>query len=233
MKKKEIIFIENEGDDKLSYQFESYVKYKCKKCGCEFWRRKYDNDNTYGDYDDWSYVKCPRCKHTIYTTRFRYLKVVLAAILIAVVSVLPGALSTKAYRDKMKVMYITEEEYRAANTAICITIPKNVKWEDYKKELDAVKDGKQEMNFKVPNLPTKVKPGDRCYLCYKGQIIGWMKISNMGPKKFKSTTDGTDWEGNFISRTGQFHTINPVSCKGFRGFKYLTVYGDKIVLDDK
>lgn len=44
--------------------------------------------------------------------------------------------------------------------AICITIPKKIKWEVYKKELKAVEDGSQVLNFKVPNLPKDIKTSD-------------------------------------------------------------------------
>lgn len=119
----------------------------------------------------------------------------------------------------MKVKYLNEN---SNNLAICITIPKTVKWEEYQKELDAVKDGRQEMNFKVAQLPTKVKVGDRCYLCYDNQIIGWMRISYLGPKSFNSTVGGQHWEGLFISRTGPLNMLkNPIPCKGFRGYKYI------------
>ena len=37
--------------------------------------------------------------------------------------------------------------------AICITIPKSIKWEDYRKELDAVKDWSQEMKFQSTISP--------------------------------------------------------------------------------
>lgn len=108
-------------------------------------------------------------------------------------------------------------------TGICITIPKTIKWEDYQKELDAVADYSQEMNFKVPFLPKNIKVGDRCYLCYNGYIIGWMQISSIGSKSFDCTTTGKAWSGNFISRSGPFHKLKtPIPCKGFRGFKYVT-----------
>lgn len=117
---------------------------------------------------------------------------------------------------------IREELEPHKKIGLVITIPKTVKWEDYQKELDAVADGSQEMNFKVPTLPKKVKPGDRCYLCYNGNIIGWMTISSMGPKKFNCTTNGTAWEGNFVSRSGEFHKLDqPIPCKGFQGYKYI------------
>ena len=65
-----------------------------------------------------------------------------------------------------------ENKEYITKTAICITIPKSIKWDDYKKEIDAVADWSQEMNFKVNNLPTKVKPGDRVmYDKYAGTSI--------------------------------------------------------------
>ena len=109
-------------------------------------------------------------------------------------------------------------------TGIIITIPKSVNWADYQKELDAVADGSQEMNFKVANLPNpdRVKVGNRCYLCYDGNIVGWMTITSMGPKKFDCTTTGKEWEGKFISRSGEFHKLDTfIPCKGFQGWRYI------------
>ena len=60
--------------------------------------------------------------------------------------------------------------------AICITIPQKIKWDDYQNELKAVEDGKQVLNFKVPRLPKDINNIKRCYLCYKGKIIGWQSI---------------------------------------------------------
>ena len=43
-----------------------------------------------------------------------------------------------------------------------------------------------------------------------------------GEKSFNSTTNGTDWSGKFISRSGPFHRLDaPIPCKGFRGFRYI------------
>ena len=79
--------------------------------------------------------------------------------------------------------------------AILITIPKTIKWEDYKKELETVKDGNQEMSFRVSSKPTKVKPGDRCYLCHNGFIKGWMIISNIEYRNaFDCSTTVKNWD---------------------------------------
>lgn len=131
----------------------------------------------------------------------------------------------------MKYIRKINESSQMGKLAICITIPKSISWDEYKKELKEVEDGSHEMNFKVPNLPKNINVGDRCYLCYNGNIIGWMKISSLGTKKFNSTVGGQYWEGKFISRSGKFNSIKPVPCQGFRGFKYIRYFGDTVILD--
>ena len=103
---------------------------------------------------------------------------------------------------------------------IIITIPSNIKWDDYQKEIESVKDGNQVMNFKVSNFPQKTAIGCKCYLCYKGFIIGWMKIVGMEDMSFDCTTTGKDWKGKFIQRSGEFHKIEPIQMTGFLGFRF-------------
>ena len=104
---------------------------------------------------------------------------------------------------------------------IVITIPKTIKWENYKKELDAVADWSQAMNFKVSHKPKDLEPGNRVYLCYNNQIIGWQTFIGYYTGQFNCTTTGNDWKGVFIQRSGPFHYLEtPIPCKGFRGFKY-------------
>ena len=43
---------------------------------------------------------------------------------------------------------------------IAITVPKTIKWEQYEKEIDAVRDGEQEMNYRLPTLPKDTEVGD-------------------------------------------------------------------------
>ena len=105
---------------------------------------------------------------------------------------------------------------------ICITIPKTIKWQDYEKELAAVKDGSCEMNYRIPTLPKDVHPGDRCYICHDGFVKGWMEISSIGHRKaFTCSTTGQAWpEGNYVSRSGEFHELqNPIPMKGFMGYR--------------
>lgn len=110
-------------------------------------------------------------------------------------------------------------------TNIVVTLPSDVKWEDYQKELDAVKDGKQVLNFKVPFLPRKDMRDsiERCYLVYHGQIVGWQRVCGfVENKEFTCTTTGEQWQGCFIQRTGEFHKLErPIAMTGFRGWKYI------------
>ncbi len=115
---------------------------------------------------------------------------------------------------------ILEKEETKQN-AIIITVPKTTSWEDYLKEIEKVKDGKEEMNFKVSNLPKNISVGDRCYIVYNGLIKGWMTISSLGEKEFICSTTGKKWKGKFISRSGEFHPLNEeITYQGFQGYRY-------------
>ena len=105
---------------------------------------------------------------------------------------------------------------------IAITIPRNIRWEDYQRELDAVRDWKSTMYFKVANLPVNTEVGRKCWLCYNDELIGWMIIVGMHEGEFTCDTTGKRWNGKFIARSGPFHRlVHPVPMKGFRGFRYL------------
>jgi len=106
---------------------------------------------------------------------------------------------------------------------IVITLPSTIDWNDYQKELKKVEDDSQVMNFKVSNLPTKTSIGSKCYLCYKGNIIGWMKIVGLVKNDFDCSTTEKHWNGNFIQRSGKFNSINPIPMKGFQGFRYIKI----------
>lgn len=108
--------------------------------------------------------------------------------------------------------------------SIIITLPSSVKWEDYEKELDKVKDFSQNLNFKVPFFPKGIKEGDKCYMVHKGKVIGWMFITGMEEKDFTCTTTGKKWTGKFILRSGPFHYIHEnIPMKGFQGFRYFSI----------
>ena len=104
---------------------------------------------------------------------------------------------------------------------IIITLPKNVSWSDYEKELELVKDGHSVLNFKVNSFP-KTAVGNKCYLVYNGEIKGWMEIIGLSEKEFTCSTTGTEWKGKFIERSGPFNYITPIPMKGFQGFRYMT-----------
>ena len=107
------------------------------------------------------------------------------------------------------------------NKDIIITLPSKIEWSDYQKELELVKDEKNVLNFKVPFLPKYTSIGSKCYLCYRSNIIGWMKITGLINKNFICSTTNKKWDGNFIQRSGLFYKLdNPIPMKGFQGFKY-------------
>ena len=107
---------------------------------------------------------------------------------------------------------------------IVITLPANIPWKEYRKELEAVADGTQVMYFRVPQLPTKAHVGDRCYILYRRLILGWMEIVYIGGVDgFTCTTTDTRWPaGNYVGRSGKFHQLaNPIIAgRGFQGFHY-------------
>lgn len=108
-------------------------------------------------------------------------------------------------------------------TAILVTLPKTVSWEDYEKELRKGAAG-EILNFKVPNFPLRVGRGDRCYIAHKGFIKGWMEITGFSEGSFICTTTGKRRYGKFIQRSGEFHPVEAkVECGGFQGFKYITI----------
>lgn len=111
-------------------------------------------------------------------------------------------------------------ELKTESSDIVVTLPASTDWSEYQKELDLVKNGSNVINFKVPSFPKRTKAGDKCYLCYKGYIIGWMKIVGMEEKEFTCSTTGNQLKGKFIMRSGSFNKIEPIQMKGFQGFKY-------------
>lgn len=130
---------------------------------------------------------------------------------------------TNRFRNGMS--QILHEELDARKTAVCITVPKTIKWEDYMAEINDALVNNYELNFKVPTCPQKVKAGDRCYVCYDGYIRGWMTITSIIKRTagFNCLTTGKQWEpGYYIIRKGEFHYLdNPVPMKGFMGYRYI------------
>lgn len=118
-------------------------------------------------------------------------------------------------------------EAKEQGRAIIITLPKSVKWADYEKELKAVEDYSQVMNYKVSSIPKDIDQIKRCYLVYDGFIRGWQEVvGHETGKSFNCTTTGKDWSGNFIQRSGPFHYLDkPIPMKGFMGWRYMT-YSD-------
>ncbi len=103
-----------------------------------------------------------------------------------------------------------------------ITIPKSVSWSDYEKELAAVRDGTQVMNYKTRYIPKEMKVGDRCFIVWDGRVRGWMEIVGLEDrqKPWTCTTSGQRWPaGKYIQRSGPFHPVDGPAYTGFRGIR--------------
>lgn len=119
--------------------------------------------------------------------------------------------------SKLKIKKLLREAIEPRD--VIITLPKNIKWDDYEKELEKVKDGNEVMNFKVNHLPN-TSVGNKCFIVHDGFIKGWMNIVGLSKKDFTCSTTGKDWKGSFIERSGPFNYIDPIPMKGFQGFRY-------------
>ena len=110
--------------------------------------------------------------------------------------------------------------------ALCITIPKNISWEDYRRELDDARENNLVLNYKLSNYPKNVGPGDRCYVVHDGLIRGWSEIIDIvrRPEPFICHTTGRLWDaGIYVQRSGDFHYLKKrVEMKGFMGYRYVT-----------
>lgn len=103
-----------------------------------------------------------------------------------------------------------------------ITVPKTIPWSEYEKELKAVEDWSQEMNFKVPPHFKAAKAGDRCYVVHDGEVKGWMEITGLEKfdKPWRCSTTGQTWQpGTYLKRSGPFHPVKDMKMKGFQGIR--------------
>jgi hypothetical protein len=102
-----------------------------------------------------------------------------------------------------------------------VTLPQDTEWADYQKELDTVKNGKERMNYRLPYKPS-AKPGEKCFLVWRGKVRGWMEIVGVQhhPEGFTCSTSGAQWPpGWYLQRSGEFHPVEGLDMKGFRGIK--------------
>lgn len=116
------------------------------------------------------------------------------------------------------------EEIMKKKRSLIITLPSDIKWEDYEKELRKVANYNCVLNFKVHNFPTGVHEGDKCYIVHQGYIKGWMDIVGFSEKEFNCSTTGKKWQGKFVERSGPFHYISEkLPYKGFQGYRYFDI----------
>ena len=102
-----------------------------------------------------------------------------------------------------------------------ITLPKEIEWENYKKELEAAENGFI-LNFRVPRHIKNVKPGDRCYLVWRGKVRGYHIVSGLfySQNSWGCTTTKRQWPpGKYVQRSGKFFEIDGPEMKGFQGIR--------------
>lgn len=117
----------------------------------------------------------------------------------------------------MRIIEALEQKERS----IIITLPKDIKWEDYEKELLKAQNYKHILNFRVHKFPKGVHKGDKCYVVHDNYIKGWMEIVGFSHKDFVCSTTHKKWQGNFIERSGPFHYLDDkIEYKGFQGYRY-------------
>lgn len=102
-----------------------------------------------------------------------------------------------------------------------LTLPKQVEWSDYERELKAVADRSQVLNYRMAYRGSK-KPGDRCFVVHQDVVKGWMEVVDVVTHEdgFRCTTTGEWWRpGHYLQRSGPFHPVDPVPMKGFQGVR--------------
>ena len=111
-----------------------------------------------------------------------------------------------------------------------ITLPQDIEWEDYQKELKTVSGygftSSEVMNYRLPYKP-KAARGDRCWLVWRGKVRGWMKVVGVEhyPEGFQCSTTGQMWRpGWYLQRAGLFREVDGPDMQGFRGLRKLDYY---------
>lgn len=112
------------------------------------------------------------------------------------------------------------DKFNNSYNDIVITIPSSIKWEDYQKEIDDALKNNYVLNYKVSSFPKRTQKGNKCYLVYNNNIVGWLPIIGFDEKEFTCQTTGKKWTGKFIVREPKFTRIEPIPMNGFRGFRY-------------
>ena len=103
-----------------------------------------------------------------------------------------------------------------------VTVPKTVRWEDYRLEMAAVDDRSQVMNYRLARPPRGVAEGDRCFVVWDGRVRGWMEVvgGHSADQDWRCTTTGTVWPaGTYLQRSGPFHEVDGPEMVGFRGIR--------------
>lgn len=102
-----------------------------------------------------------------------------------------------------------------------ITLPQQIEWSDYEKELQAAERGAI-LNFRIPRHIRSVLPGGKCYITWRGQVRGYHIIKGVSyfAREWQCSTSTRVWPpGLYIQRTGRFFKVQPRDYKGFQGIR--------------
>lgn len=92
----------------------------------------------------------------------------------------------------------------------------------YLNEINDAYDRKENLYYKVPYVPLAMKPGDRCYVCHRNAVRGYMDIIGATIVKdgFTCSSTGKFWgPGKYIVRKAIFHRTMAHEMKGFQGIR--------------
>lgn len=111
-----------------------------------------------------------------------------------------------------------------------VTLPASFEWPEYEAELLAATLLGHEMHFKVPPRIKSVRPGDRCFITWRGFVRGWMHVRRVEwrSKRWRCETTGRIWSpGVYVVRAGPWHRESAVvAYKGFQGIRRYAYGGD-------
>lgn len=124
--------------------------------------------------------------------------------------------------SKANIKEILSEVFKQERSLI-ITLPSTNDWSVYEKELRMVANFKNTLKFKVHDFPRGVHKGDKCYLVYNNEIVGWMEIVGFSETEYTCADSNQEFAGKFVERSGPLHPIEPkLPYKDFNGIRYFT-----------
>lgn len=99
---------------------------------------------------------------------------------------------------------------------LTITVPKQ-QFFDWRPHLDQRED--RQFYFRIPYLPLKMKEAKRCYVIYKGNIVGFFFVTAF--IEIKCTHNGLSKGYYLLLDATKWKSLKQIPAKSHRGFKYI------------